>query len=266
MKTNIKRAIVSGDTSGMGKEIVKILLSKGCFVVGLSRRENSDIQHESYKHISLDVTDSAKVKEIIDGICKDGDVDLLISCAGFGISGAIEFTDIEDAKKQLDVNFFGMVNMNQAIAPYFREKKKGKIINVSSVAAIAPIPFQSFYSASKAAINSFSCALANELRPFNVKVVAIQPGDIKTGFTAARKKDSQGDDLYDKRISKAVSKMEHDEENGMLAEKAAKKIVKIAYKKNPKPVVTIGLSYKFLSLLIKIFPMRFVNWILYKTY
>lgn len=264
MKNNIEYAIVSGDTSGIGKEIVNELIKRGCYVFGLSRRERSELKNDLYVHLSLDVTDHGKVKETIDRICSLHEIGLIINCAGFGISGAIEFSDIESAKKQMDVNFFGMVNMNQAIIPHFREKKKGKIVNISSVAAIAPLPFQAFYSSSKAAINSYSLALYNELRPFDVKVAAIQPGDINSGFTAARKKENKGDDIYNGRISKAVEKMEYDELNGVSSSKAAKKIVHIALKSNPKPMVTIGASYKFLAFLIKILPIRFVNWALYK--
>ncbi len=266
MKNTIKYAIVSGDTSGIGKEITKQLMDKGCFVFGISRRERSDIENDLYKHVSLDITDARKAKETIDYICSLHEIDLLVNCAGFGISGAIEFTDTEAAKKQMDVNFFGMVNMTQAIIPNFREKKKGKIVNISSVAAVAPLPFQAFYSSSKAAINSYSCALGNELRPFNIKVVSVQPGDIKSGFTYAREKENKGDDVYTGRISKSVKKMEHDELNGMTSLMAAKKIVKIALRKNPKPIATIGVSYKFLAFLIKILPIRFVNWMLYKIY
>ncbi len=266
MKNEIRYVIVSGDTSGIGKEITKRLLDLGCFVYGISRREQSDVKHDSYKHLSLDITDNRKVKETIRSICDSHDIDLLVNCAGFGISGAIEFADLEMAKKQMDVNFFGMVNMCQAIIPFFRNDKKGKIVNISSVAAIAPLPFQAFYSCSKAAINSYSCALNNELRPFNVKVIAIQPGDIKSGFTFSRKKVEIGNDIYQGRISKSVEKMENDELNGMSSETAAKCIVRIALKKNPKPINTIGVSYKFSSFLIKILPIRFVNWVLYKIY
>ena len=119
----------------------------------------------------------------------------MINNAGFGISGAIEFTPIEQAKRQLDVNFFGMVNMNHAVIPVMRKQGFGRIVNLSSVAGAIAIPFQAFYSASKAAINSYTMALANEIKPFGVTVCCVQPGDIQTGFTAARQKIVIGDDI-----------------------------------------------------------------------
>lgn len=259
-------AIVSGDTSGIGREITLSLLAKGYFVYGISRRSESNIEHNNYKHISLDITDSNAVKENLQAVLKEHDIDLLINCAGFGISGAIEFNDIESVKKQMDVNFFGMVNVNETLIPHFRNRRKGRIVNISSVAAIAPIPYQAYYSASKSAMNTYSLALANELRDFDIKVIAIQPGDIKTGFTEHREKEIKGNDIYLGHIEKAVSQMEKDEENGMPAKLAAKKILKIVSKRNPKPLVTIGFGYKCLSLLIKILPIRLVNWIIYKLY
>lgn len=81
------------------------------------------------------------------------------------------------------MNFFVTVNVNKAVLPYMREAEKGHIINISSVAAVAHIPFQTFYSASKAAISSYSCALDNEVKPYGIQVTAVKPGDIHTGFT-----------------------------------------------------------------------------------
>ncbi len=88
-------------------------------------------------------------------------------------------------------------------------------MNLSSVAAVAPIPFQTYYSASKAAVNAYTMALANEVRPFGITVCAVQPGDIATGFTSAREKSQAGDQAYNGRIGRSVARMEHDETAGM---------------------------------------------------
>lgn len=183
----------------------------------------------------------------------------MVNCAGFGISGAVEFTELSDAKRQFDVNFFGTVNTNRAVIPIMREQKKGRIVNISSVAAVAHIPFQTFYSASKAAIESYTYALSNELRPFGISVTCLQPGDICTEFTDARKKTVTGDDIYSGRIKKSVSGMEKDERKGMSAQKAGKYMAKITAKKKVKPIYTVGFSYKLLSVLCKIFPANIRN-------
>lgn len=255
--TDKKIAIVTGGNSGIGLYTARSLYKSGCVVYDLSRR---DIQTAGIIHICTDVTDEEFVSKAIEQILeKEGRIDILINCAGFGISGAVEFTESNDAKKQMDVNFFGMANVNKAVLPIMRKAGQGRIVNISSVAAIAPIPFQAYYTASKAAINAYSAALANEVKPYGISVTAILPGDIATGFTDARKKSVAGDKEYDGRISRSVTKMEQDERNGMKPEKAGAYITKIALKKKVKPLYTIGLTYKFVSLLVKILPCRLTN-------
>ncbi len=252
-----KVAIVTGGNSGIGKYTALALKKKGCIVYEFSRRE---ILTDGINHITADITDEKQVINAVSTvITKEGRIDILINCAGYGISGAVEFTETSDAKKQFDVNFFGMVNMNKAVLPYMRSNESGRIVNISSVAAVAHIPFQTYYSASKAAIESYTCALANEVAPFGITVTAIQPGDICTPFTQAREKSFIGDDIYAGRIAKSVSSMEKDEQKGMSPEIAGDYIAKIALQKNVKPIYAIGLSYKILSTLCKIFPCSVRN-------
>ena len=92
------------------------------------------------------------------------------------------------------MNFFGTVNVSRAVLPSMRRQHRGRIVNISSVAAVAHIPFQAFYSASKAAVSSYSCALDNEVSPYGVRVTAVELGDIHTDFTLARQKTVLGDD------------------------------------------------------------------------
>lgn len=148
-------------------------------------------------------------------IAQDAGVDILVNCAGNGISEAVEFTELCDEKAQFDVNLFGMVNMNEAVLPYMRRQGSGRIVNISSAAAVAHIPFQTFYSSSKAAIESYTCCLANEVKPVGISATSVQPGDICTGFTEARNKSTAGDDIYTGCISKSVEGMKKDERNGM---------------------------------------------------
>ena len=254
-----KVAIVTGGSSGIGLCAAAALRDAGCTVYELSRREFSQ---EGIRHICVDVTDETAVLSAVRQIAEDaGQIHIVVNCAGFGISGAVEFTQLSDAKRQLDVNFFGMVNMNKAVLPYMRRDGNGRIVNISSVAAVAHIPFQTFYSASKAAIESYTCALANEVRPFGIAVTCVQPGDIRTGFTAARRKSILGDEAYGGRISRSVSRMEKDEQNGMRPETAGRFIAKTALRNSVKPIYTLGFGYKCLSLLCKVLPCRLRNWI-----
>lgn len=259
-----KIAIVTGASSGIGRYTAMALREAGCVVYDLSRR---NIPNENIRHIKTDITDEENVKSSIEEIIEnEKQIDIVINCAGYGISGAVEFTETKDAKAQFDVNFFGMVNVNKTVIPYMRKQGFGRIINISSVAAVTHIPFQTYYSASKAAIESYTCALDNELKPFGISVVAIQPGDICTEFTSARQKSFEGDDVYNGRISRSVASMEKDEQKGMSPDFAGKYIAKIALKNKTKPIYAIGFSYKFVCLLCKIFPCGIRNKIIGMLY
>lgn len=257
-------AVITGGSSGIGLCTAKALAKKGLTVYELSRRESSipDIVH-----ITADVTDEGSIVAAAEQIfAQEGRVDIVINNAGYGISGAVEFTETEEAQAQFNVNFFGMVRVNRVFLPYLRKQGFGRIVNISSVAAPIPIPFQAYYSAAKAAIDSYSMALQNELRPYGITVCAVRPGDIRTGFTAARQKSIRGDDAYKGRIARSVSRMERDEQNGMKPETAGAFICRAALKKNSKPLLTIGFSYKLFAVLQKLLPCRLVNRIVYWMY
>lgn len=260
-----KIIVITGGTSGIGLSTLNCFVKNGYKVYELSRREKGE--NTNAIHIPTDVTKEEQVRNAINFILeKEGKIHLLINNAGYGISGAIEFTSAEKAKQQFDVNFFGMVNVNLAVLPVMRQQGFGKIINISSVAAPIAIPFQAYYSASKAAIKSYSMALANEVKPFGIQVSTILPGDIKTGFTNARQKIIQGDDIYNGRISRSVAVMEHDEQSGMSSDTAGKMIYNIAIRKKIKPVYTLGLKYKLVILLTKILSERMINFIVRLIY
>lgn len=259
-----KIAVLTGGTSGIGMQTALALKNAGYTVYELSRRAQGV---EGLNHLVADVTDEAAVKKAVDEIvAREGKIDVLVNNAGFGISGAVEFTKTEDAKRLFDTNFFGMVNMNRAVVPVMREAGQGRIVNISSVAGQIPIPFQTYYSAAKAATNSYTMALANELRPYGITVCAVQPGDIKTGFTKAREKTVDGDDVYGGRIGRSVSRMEHDEQTGMDPAVAGKFIANVAMKKKVSPIYTIGASYSFLTFLTRLMPWKTMNKIIGAIY
>ncbi len=252
----MKTALVTGGTSGIGLCAAQELLKAGYTVYTFSRRGSGPA---GMTHLAVDVTDEAAVVQAVDTIIsRENRLDLVLHCAGFGISGAVEFTDTADAQRLFDVNFFGIVRVNKAAISHLRQSK-GRIIHVSSVAAPVAIPFQTYYSCTKAAVNDYSLALANELRPFGISVCAVMPGDIRTGFTAAREKDELGDALYGGRIHRSVTRMEHDEQTGMSPEQAGRFLRKIAEKRRIRPLYAIGFSYQCICLLVKLLPAAWVN-------
>ena len=167
-------AIVTGGTSGIGRATALALRENGYTVYELSRRAEG---MPGIPHIVADITKEETLRSAVAQVlAAEGRIDLVVNNAGFGISGAIEFTDTQEAQRLFDTLFFGMVRMNRCVIPLMRQQGHGRIVNISSVAAPVPIPFQAYYSAGKAAINAYTMALANELRPFGVTVCAVMPG------------------------------------------------------------------------------------------
>ena len=258
-----KVALVTGASSGIGLAVSGQLLALGYTVYGLSRRGTSA---EGILPITAEVTDEEAVKAAVASVFeKEGRIDLLINNAGMGISGPVEFTEAEDMKRIMEVNFYGQVYCAKAVLPYMREQGSGRIVCTSSVAAPIAIPYQSFYSCSKAAVSAMALALRNEVKSFGIEVCAVMPGDAKTGFTDARKKESKGNDVYTHNES-AVAAMEKDERGGMTPDDVAAVIVKAATVKNPKPIFTAGAKYKIFVVLFKLLPYRLAYWIVGKMY
>lgn len=212
-------------------------------------------------HITCDVSSEKSCLAAIAEVLKQTDrIDVVISNAGFGISGAIEFTDIAEAQRQMDVNFMGAVRLTQAVLPQLRQQHSGRIIYTSSVAAVLPVPYQAFYSASKAAINAMALALANEVREFGISVSVMMPGDVSTGFTDARCKSVAGEEVYT-HAAQAVTSMERDERGGMKPIKMAKLFWHIATCRSPRPQYVGGWQYRVFCWLDRLLPKRWVNWL-----
>ena len=260
-----KVAIVTGGTSGIGRATALALQEHGYTVYELSRRAEG---MPDIRHIVADITKEETLQAAVEQVLAvAGRLDLVVNNAGFGISGAIEFTDMQEAQRLFDTLFFGMVRMNRCVIPLMRQQGRGRIVNISSVAAPVPIPFQAYYSAGKAAINAYTMALANELRPFGVTVCAVMPGDIKTGFTAARHKIIDGDDIYQGRIGRSVQRMEHDEQTGMDPAKVGRYIAAVASREGSHhPLYATRIDYKFFVFLTKVLPARFLNWLIFQLY
>ena len=249
--------VITGGSSGIGKATASLFAQRGYTVYELSR---SGQDRDGVRHIDADVTREEQLVAAMDQVAREnGRIDLLINNAGMGISGAIEFTETASARRIFDVNFFGTFCSIKAALPHLRKSAQPRIINLSSVAAPLSIPFQAFYSATKAAINSLTLALANELRPWKIRVSAVMPGDVHTGFTAAREKSESGESLYGAAIEKAVGAMEKDEVNGMTPDYIANIIFRVARKKNPKVLYTVGGKYKFFVFLSKALPTHLIN-------
>ena len=259
-----KVVVITGANSGIGLACAKAFLEQGDIAYCLARHSPSD---NNIKYQYCDVTNRDHIKHALEEIHKaEGHIDIVVNNAGMGISGATEYEPVEDIQKIIDINLVGVINVCSLALPYLRQTK-GRIINIGSLASIFPIPFQSLYSTTKAGVLSFSMALQNEIRPSGILVSCVLPGDVKTNFTANREKTEIKDDpVYGDRVRKSISKMEHDEQNGMPASKVAKVVLKCANKRRPPVVVSVGWQYKLFRGLTRIVPTRLMQWILHQMY
>ncbi len=249
--------VITGGTSGIGKAIAIKYAKDANTVYTLSRR-NVKWEKNNMHHIICDITSEDDLKNAVKIITNmENKVDCLFACAGFGISGVTEYTKLEDAKSQFDVNFFGAFSTIKMFLPLLK-KAEGKIIFTSSVASEIAIPFQSFYTASKVAMNKLLEAWQVELRPFNIKIVNFLLGDIKTDFTKNRKKNEVDAGEYRDRLIRSVAKMEKDEQNGMTTEKIADVIYSRLERGRLKPVQTIGLNYEIFLILQRVLPRKII--------
>lgn len=257
--------IVTGASSGIGKAVAKYFSQKGCIVYGLSRR---GFEEKGITSLCCDVTSKTQAEETLKKIWqKEKRIDLLVNNAGFGISGSVENESLENIEKMFKVNFLGVVNMTQTALPYMREQGFGKVINTSSVAGIIPIPFQSFYSATKASVDIFAKALRMEVKPFKISVCNVLVGDTKTNFTSKREKSLKDEkSVYEAVVKKSISKMEKDEQNGKDPISVAKVMYKLFNKKNLPATRSVGGMYKTILFLEKVLPQKLMLFIVGKMY
>ena len=243
--------LITGISSGFGKAMAERLSSEGHKVYGTCRRKVEHIPGVTY--ISAEVTDDAQVeaavRQVVDA---EGRIDVFINNAGMGIGGPLEFNSIEEARRQMDVNWLGMVRFLHHVVPVMRRQGGGKIICLSSIGGLMGLPFQGLYSASKFAIEGYCEALRLETKAFGVKVVVIEPGDFSTGFTAQRKSvaDPEAYKVY-RTYAKSLESIEHDESSGLKPEVLARKVSKIVRKRNPRYSYVVASLEQRLSVLLK---------------
>lgn len=180
-KSTFKNVLVTGASSGMGYEVAKLLATKGYKVYGAARRVAliEPLKEFGVTPVALDVCNADSIASCLAAV---GDIDVLVNCAGYGSLGAIENVSLEEARRQMEVNVFGLAQLCKAVIPGMRERGYGRIVNIGSVAGRSCLYFGGWYNVSKYAIEAFSDCLRMELKPFGIDVVLIEPGAIKTDW------------------------------------------------------------------------------------
>jgi NAD(P)-dependent dehydrogenase (short-subunit alcohol dehydrogenase family) len=199
---NKKVALVTGASSGIGMATALELYAKGFSVYGAARRidKMQNLAAKGMNITALDVTDEASIVSCVDAILdKEGRIDVLVNNAGYGSFGPIEAVPMEEARRQLEVNLFGLARLIQLVLPAMRQNQYGKIVNISSMGGKVATPFGGWYHTAKFAVEGFSDCLRMEVAPFGIDVIVIEPGVIKTdwGIIAAEHlKQSSGKSAY----------------------------------------------------------------------
>lgn len=243
-----KVILITGASSGMGKESAKALIEQGHTVYTVARRidQMQDLKALGGYPIQMDVTKESDIRNVVDTIIqKEGKIDVLWNNAGFGLYGSIEDVPIDEARKQMEVNVFGMAAMTQTVVPYMRKANSGTIINTSSMGGKMYFPMGAWYHASKHAAEGLSDCLRLELKPFNIKVVVLEPGFIATEFGSVllRQFDKLPKDSAYKNMMDKIAKGTADAAKGNGSSKPSvisDAILKIVNSNNPKTRYKVG--------------------------
>jgi len=214
-----KIILVTGASSGIGKSTAEQLINDGHTVYGAARRieKMKDLEEKGGHAIQMDVTKDSDTKACIDQIIREqGRIDVLVNNAGYAVYGPVEQVSMEDAKRQFEVNIFGLANITKKVLPHMRNQKSGTIINISSIGGKVYTPFGAWYHATKHALEGWSDCLRLDVKNFGIDVVIVEPGIIKTEFM---------DVMYDPMVERA-----QDSPYAKMAESLAKS-TKQAYEK-----------------------------------
>ncbi len=257
-------ALVTGGSSGIGESTARALLAKGFVVYAVARRVDrmASLSDLGVQTFAMDVTDDASMVAGIDRIIDEqGRVDVLVNNAGYGSYGAVEDVPIEEARRQFEVNVFGLARLVQLVAPHMREQGSGRIVNVSSIGGKFYEPLGAWYHATKFAVEGFSDSLRLELAPFGIRVVIVEPGPIVTEWnTLARDSllETSRGGAYEGRAERVHRTMERGDSGwaGSSPEVVAEKIVAAATSRRPRVRYPVGRGAGSLLIARRLMPDR----------
>ncbi len=232
--------LVTGASSGIGRACADRLHERGWTVVGASR---TDVAPGTWAPVVMDVDRDASVGAAIDGVLGGhGRIDAVVACAGWGLAGAVEDTPMADAHDQFETNFWGVVRVVRQVLPAMRRRGRGRLVLMSSIGGAVALPYQAFYSATKFALEGYGEALAYEVAPFGIEVTLVEPGNVATGFTAARRDvtPAAGNRAYAAATEKAVKKMAEDETAGVPPDRVAVVVQRVLEARRPPRRITAG--------------------------
>ena len=264
MKNTKKIILITGGSSGIGYDSAVALAKQGHKVYAAARRVEmmEPLKEYGIVPLSLDVTDDNSMQECVKAVLNaENRIDVLINNAGYGYFGAIENVTMEEARKQLEVNVFGMARMCQLVLPTMREQHSGRIINIASIAGKATVYFGGWYNVSKFAVETFSDALRMETKPFGIDVVLIEPSAIKTNWgiiAADNLAESSRGTVYEAKAMNEANNMHKAYRSNFFSKPkvVTKAICKAVNRRRPRTRYCIGRGGKMIIFLHGILPTR----------
>jgi NADP-dependent 3-hydroxy acid dehydrogenase YdfG len=239
---------ITGASKGFGLELTKAALESGYSVVATAREprvvENAVGKHEKLLTVELDVTKEEKATKAVEAaLAKFGQIDVLVNNAGRGIVGAVEEVSIEEIRASVAVNVEGVVNVTRAVLPAMRKRRKGTILNISSVGGFVSWPGWGIYCGTKFMLEGISESLRSELEPLGIKVTIVEPGPFRTDFLASsslqRSKTTIADYADSSGAARDWADSNHDAQEGDPV-KAVKAMIKVAELDNPPVRLPLG--------------------------
>jgi NAD(P)-dependent dehydrogenase (short-subunit alcohol dehydrogenase family) len=261
-----KVVLITGASSGIGQACAVHLASRGWRVFG-TRRGSSAAASPGvpFEMITMDVDDDESVRSGVETLlARAGRLDAVVNNAGFSLMGPIEDTSIDEAKAQMETNFFGVLRVCRAALPALRQQGGGHIVNISSLAAVVGLPFSGLYSASKFALEGLSESLRLETKPFGIRVVLVEPGDFRTPITTKRRttQASNNSDTYRAAFARFKVKQDQDEAHAPEPQAVARLVERVLRNPKPKLRYTVGmLGQRIVVPLKRFLPQTLFEWL-----
>ena len=243
-----KTLFITGISSGFGKALALEALASGHRVIGTARNQEAvqtfeALSDERAHGVVLDVTDFARIDSVIADVeSRYGPVDVLVNNAGYGHEGIFEESPLDEMRRQFDVNVFGAVAVTKAFVPYFRQRRSGHIINITSMGGTITMPGIAYYCGSKFALEGISDTLSKELAPFNIFVTAVAPGSFRTDW-AGRSMQRTPRSIADYDASFDPVRQAREEKNGKQLgdpQKAARAMLQLIDSAHPPAHLLLG--------------------------
>jgi NAD(P)-dependent dehydrogenase (short-subunit alcohol dehydrogenase family) len=222
-KLNGKVALVTGVSSGIGRETAQLLTERGLRVFGTVRNQQPGGAIAGVEFVRMDVTNDRSVTDGVKAVLERAHrIDVLVNNAGYSLAGGLEETSLEEARQQLETNFFGVLRVTHTILPVMRRQRYGRIVNISSMLGLLPGPYRGIYAASKHALEGYTETLDHEVRAFGVRAVLVEPVFTKTNIGRNEKSVLTALDAYAdqrKRVEEVIrQRITHGEEPRAVAE------------------------------------------------